>query len=448
VTVDETRKGVAVYAGHLISPIDAESYLDMRRGAIAVDQSGTIREVGPVDQVCPSWSGASFYDFGDRLILPGMIDLHIHLPQFTQIGKSGQTLLSWLERYIFPAEARFADTDHAGKIARWFFTELARNGTTLANVFTTIHGPSTDQAFAVAAQMGSRAIMGKVLMDRNAPANLTEDTDSSLRQSGELCEKWHGYDNGRLLYAFVPRFAITCSSNQMEGVARLWHEHKGTYMHTHLAESMEEVEFVQTLFPKSRSYTDVYARHGLLGDHSIFAHSIYLDQQDMSELSQTRSSIAHCPSSNFFLKSGRFNYYPVRESGIRFGLGSDVAGGPYMSLFQVMRDANYMQTDCWIAAPELFYRATLGGAEAVGLEEKLGSLAKGKEADFIVVNTRRKTEIAADMLMQPTEEILSTLVFTGDDRLVEATFVRGRCIFEVEPNLVSGVEQKLSGAPR
>jgi len=448
VAVDETRKSVAVYAGHLISPIDSKSYLDLRRGAIAVDASGTIQEVGPVDDLRAAWEGAHFYDFGDRLIMPGMIDLHIHLPQFTQIGKSGQTLLSWLEKYIFPAESKFSDTSHARKIARWFFTELARNGTTLANVFTTIHAGSTDEAFQVAAEMGSRAIMGKVLMDRHSPDYLTEDVDTSLRQSVELCQKWHGYDNGRLLYAFVPRFAITCSSAQMQGVSKLWHEHKGTYMHTHLAESMEEVEFVHELFPDARSYTDVYKRHGLLGDRSVYAHAIHLDGRDLSELSSTRSSIAHCPSSNFFLKSGRFHYVPVTDAGIRFGLGSDVAGGPYMSLFQVMRDANYMQADCWVDPPELFYRATLGGAEAVGLSDKLGNLVKGKEADFIVVNTSRKTEIAADMLKQPTEEILSTLVFTGDDRLVEATFVRGRCIFELEPNLVSKTEQRFSGAPR
>jgi len=448
VAVDETLKPVDLYAGHLISPIDASSFLDVRRGAIAVDGVGKIQDVGPLEELRAKWNAARVFDFGDRLILPGLIDLHIHLPQFTETGKSGETLLSWLEKYTFPAEARFADPEYARKIARWFFSELARNGTTLANVFTTIHWRSTDQAFEVASEMGIRAIMGKVLMDRHAPAALLDNTEDSLRQTRELCEKWHGFDDGRLLYAFIPRFAITCTSAQLNGVARLWQAYEGTYMHTHLSESQEEVEFVQTLFPGSRSYTDVYAKHGLLGDRSIFAHSIHLSQGEMSELSKTRSSIAHCPGSNFFLKSGRFKYFPVKEAGIRFGLGSDIAGGPYMSLFQVMRDAYYTQSDCWIPAPELLYRATLGGADALGLEEKVGSLAKGKEADFIVVDPTRNTGITADRLSQSMEDIISALVFMGDDRLVEATFVRGRCIFEVEPNLVSKAKQEFSGAPR
>ena len=421
----------------MLSPESPTKYLDVRHGAIVVDARGKIAAVGDLEAMRKRYPAAAVFDFGERLIMPGLVDLHIHLPQFTQIGKSGQTLLGWLETYIFPAEMKFADAEHARRIAHWFFEELAKNGTTLAAVFTTIHWQSTDVAFQVAKEMGSRVIMGKVLMDQNAPASLREDTEDSIERSLQLCEKWHGQEDGRLLYSFIPRFAITSTEKQMRQAAKLWHSHPGTYMHTHLAESLEECVVVQKQFPEARSYTDVYERMGMLGERSIFAHSIHLDDDDMSTLSRTKSSVAHCPSSNFFLKSGFFKYKRVENAGVRFGLGSDVAAGPYMSLFEVMRDANYAQHDDWLSPAEVFYRATLGGAIAAWLDDKVGSLTAGKEADFIIVNPNRKSGIAANILKQSTEEILSSMVFMGDDRLVEATFVRGRCLFELESGLVA-----------
>ncbi|HEY9778413.1 MAG TPA: guanine deaminase [Planktothrix sp.] len=434
-----------IYGGHLLSPESPSKYLDLRQGAIVVDGRGKIAGVGPLEAMRKRYPNAPVSDFGDRLILPGLIDLHIHLPQFTQIGKSGQTLLGWLEKYIFPAEMRFSDPEHARRIAHWFFEELARNGTTFAAVFTTLHWQSTDVAFQVAKEMGSRVIMGKVLMDRNAPPSLQDDTDDSIARTLQLCEKWHGQEDGRLLYSFIPRFAITSTEKQMHEAAKLWHAHPGTYMHTHLAESLEECVVVQKMYPQSRSYTDVYERMGMLGERSIYAHSIHLNDEDIKRLAQTNSSIAHCPSSNFFLKSGSFQYKRVENAGVRFGLGSDVAAGPYMSLFEVMRDANYMQGDDWLSPAECLYRATLGGAQAAFLDDKLGSLTEGKEADFIVVNPNRKSGIAANILKQSTEEILSSIVFMGDDRLIEATFVRGRCLFELESGLVTRAAQTYTG---
>jgi guanine deaminase len=434
-----------IYAGHLLSPKNAGEYDDLLRGALVVNGEGRIVAVGELSNLQKTYARAQLFDFGERLILPGLVDLHIHLPQFTQIGKSGQTLLGWLEKYIFPAEIKFSDPEYARKIANWFFDELSRNGTTLSAVFTTIHWQATDVAFQVARDKGCRVIMGKVLMDCHAPAPLLDDTDDSIKRSLELCQKWHGQEDGRLLYSFIPRFAITSSERQLRECANLWRAHPGTYMHTHLAESLEEVAFVQKLFPNSRSYTDVYHQFGMTGERSIFAHSIHLDQADMKTLAHTGSSIAHCPSSNFFLKSGTFLYQQVKDAGIKFGLGSDVAAGPYMSLFEVTRDANYMQPDSWIAPAELFYRATLGGAEAACLSDRVGNFEPGKEADFIIVNPNRKSGIAANILKQPTEEILSSLVFMGDDRLIEATFVRGRCLFELEAGLVSRASQPYTG---
>lgn len=414
------------YRGHIVSPLSATSYLDFRSGVLIVED-GKIVACGEGLSIPV---GCKVIDCGEKLILPGLVDLHLHLPQVTQTGKSGEHLMAWLNRFIFPAEEKFADLDYATKIARWFFDELAANGTTLANVFTTIHKDSCDAAFAIAREKGMRVVMGKVMMDCNSPAALTEETRQSLLDSEALASKWHGVDNCRLLYAFIPRFGVTSTPELLKGVGESWRKFPGSYVHTHLSEAREEIQFVATQFPWARSYLDVYRSFGIIGERTIFAHSIHLDDIDIASVSQSRSSLAHCPSSNFFLKSGVFPYKKVQEAGCLFGLGSDVAAGPQMSLFQVMKDANYIQDEFWIEPAELLYRATLGGAEALHLDSLVGSLEAGKEADFIIVDPSRKTGIVENILTKPTEEILSSLIFLGDDRIVEATHVRGKAIYQ------------------
>jgi guanine deaminase len=438
-----TTEELTAYLGHIISPLSQSDYLDYRDGALVVSSSGKIVAVGPWSDLKQRFAGARVIDFGQRLILPGLVDLHLHLPQVTQTGRSGEHLLSWLNRYIFPAEARFKDVGHARKIANWFFDELARNGTTLACVMTTIHKDATDVAFEVAAAKGIRVIMGKVMMDTNSPEALTEDREESVQQSRYLAGKWHGHDNDRLLYAFTPRFAVSCTSELLQAVGRLKDEFPGSFIHTHLAEAREEIQFVAEQYPEARSYLDVYARAKMLGKRSIFAHAIHLDDQDISTVKSTESSLAHCPSSNFFLKSGVFPYQKMQQADVLFGLGSDVAAGPAMSMFCVMKDGQFIQPTYWIDPRELLYRATLGGARAAWLDKQVGSLEESKEADFIVVDPRRKTGIVDNILSQSSEEILSSLVFLGDDRLIEATYVRGRSIYQstTAQQLVAGKAQ-------
>lgn len=428
----ELTKELTAYRGHIISPKKDASLNDIRDGVLIVDDRGTIVFSGPWAAYDQRERLKQIHDFGDKIILPGLIDTHLHLPQVTVTGKFGEHLMKWLERFIFPSEARCADPAYALRISTWFFDEMVRNGTTLGVVFSTIHKEATDVAFQVASALGVRAIMGKVMMNTNAPPALTENLNDSLQGSEELCRKWHGHDDGRLLYAFTPRFAVTSTSELMIECGNLWRSNPGTYMHTHLAESQEEIDFVKELFPKSQTYVDVYHDHGLLGRNNILAHAIHLSDHDLNVLKETDSSLAHCPSSNFFLKSGVFGYRRVKEKGIRFGIGSDVAAGPQMSLFCVMKDANYTQPEDWLNPNELLYRATLGGAVALGLDNRIGSLDSGKEADFIVVDPTHRTGIIDDILSQPTIEILSALVFLGDDRVVEATYVRGKEIYHFE----------------
>jgi guanine deaminase len=429
--VNESKE-LTAYRGHIISPERDGALKDIREGVLIVDDRGKIVYCGAWAEFDKHESLGKIHNFGDKIILPGLIDMHLHLPQVTVTGKSGEHLMKWLERFVFPSEARCADPAYALRIATWFFDEMVRNGTTLGVVFSTIHKDATNVAFEVANAVGCRVIMGKVMMNTNAPPALTENLQDSLNGSEELCQKWHGHDDGRLLYAFTPRFAVTSTSALMSECGKLWQSRPGTYLHTHLAESQEEIDFVKELFPKARTYVDVYYQHGLLAKNNIMAHSIHLGDQDLDVLKETDSSLAHCPSSNFFLKSGVFGYRRVQEKGIRFGIGSDVAAGPQMSLLCVMKDANYIQPDEWLVPSELLYRATLGGAIALDLDDKIGSLDEGKEADFVVVDPTHRTGIIDDILSKPTDEILSALVFLGDDRVVEATYVRGREIFNYE----------------
>lgn len=427
-----TAQHPQLYFGRVISPKNAHEFNEIRDGGIAVDGSGKILAVASRRELISKYPNAVSIDFESQLILPGMIDLHVHLVQFAQTARAGETLLGWLNKYIFPEEERFADSEHARKLANWFFRELARNGTTLAAVFTSVHQEATDIAFETAERMGGRVIMGKVMMDANSPPALTESTKDSLKTAQALCEKWHGRDGGRLLYAFTPRFAPTSTPELLCGVAQLWKNTAGTYMQTHLSENVDEISWVKQLFPSAKNYVDAYGSHGLLGRNSIFAHAIHLEDDELKQLATHNCGLAHCASSNFFLKSGVFPIERVRQAGVKFGLGSDVAAGPEMCMFRVMKDSAYIQPELWVKPPELLYLATLGGAEAVNLQHKVGSLEAGKEADFIVVDPTAKSGVPKDMLEQPGSEVLSSLVYVGDDRMVKATYVRGKAIFEAE----------------
>ena len=436
----------SIYLGHIISPRTADAYDEFVDGAMVVDEHGKIVEVGERAAVHSKHANASVVNFGSQLLLPGLLDLHVHLVQFAQTGRAGDTLLGWLNKYIFPAEAKFADATHARKVADWFFREMASNGTTLAAVFTSVHAEATDLAFQAAERLGLRVIMGKTMMDRNSPDTLIEDTQTSLNESERLCRKWHGRNDGRLLYAFTPRFAPTSSEELLRGAAKLWRQYPGSYMQTHLSENVDEVAWVKELFPESVDYVDAYARCGLVGPNTIFGHAIHLNDREIQTLAAHECSLAYCASSNFFLKSGVFPIERVRRAGVKFGLGTDVAGGPETCIFRVMKDCAYIQPNTWLTPAELLYFATLGAARAINLQDKVGSLQAGKEADFIVIDPTAKSTVPSDILEQSSADILSSLVYVGDDRMVKATYVRGNRVYEASDLRTKDVSIALSVA--
>jgi guanine deaminase len=406
---------------------DPQSWEYFDDGLLVVDD-GRVVAAGEADALLPTLpTGVHVTDYQGRLIVPGLIDCHVHYPQLDIIGSFGAQLLDWLNQYAYPEEMRFEDPAHAREVATVFVDELLRNGTTTALVFGTVHAHSADAIFEAAAARGMRLVAGKVLMDRNCPKALRDDPDSAYADSKALIERWHG--KGRLGYAITPRFALTSSEAQLEAAGRLAAEHPDVWVHTHLAENREEVEEAARQFPDSRSYLDVYDRFGLLRDRSVFAHCLHMDDKDRATMASKGGAAAFCPTSNLFLGSGLFRLDAMRAAGIRCGLGTDVGGGTSLSLLRTASEAYkvlHLQEQA-LPAMQALYLATLGAAETLRLEDKIGNFAPGKEADFVVLDfdassiTARRTA-AADSI----EEKLFALMTLGDDRNIAATYLLGR----------------------
>ena len=403
---------------------DAWEYFD--DGMLLFD-GGHIVDAGDAGRLLGALpANARVRDLRGKLIVPGFIDCHVHFPQLDIIGSYGEQLLDWLSRYAYPAESRFADAGHAREVAQSFVTELLRNGTTTALVFGTVHPHSADAIFEVAEARGMRLIAGKVLMDRNCPEDLRDDPDSAYADSRALIERWHG--RGRLGYAITPRFALTSSEAQLEAAGRLAREFPDVWVHTHLAENMEEVEAIARQYPDSRSYLDVYDRFGLLREKSVFAHCLHMDAEDRSTMAAKGGAAAFCPTSNLFLGSGLFRLTAMRDAGVRCGLGTDVGGGTSLSMLRTASEAYKVLHLQEHALPPMqaLYLATLGAAEALYLEDKVGNFRPGREADFVVLDyagsslTARRTSAAEGI-----EEKLFALMTLGDDRNVASTWVAG-----------------------
>lgn len=365
--------------------------------------------------------------FPNKLILPGFIDGHVHYPQTEVIAAHGEQLLTWLNRYVFPAEAKYADYDYAQKMAELFVRELLRNGTTTAMVFATMHPQSVDAFFSVCQRHQLRMISGKVLMDRNAPHTLCESADDAIRRSRQLIEHWHG--NGRLRYALTPRFAPCCSSELLRATGQLMGEYAGVYLHTHWAENRQEVEWVKDLFPECEHYLDVYKQAGLLSPYSVFAHGVHADDQQYHQLASHQCSVVHCPTSNLFLGSGLFPLKRYRAYNVPVLLGTDVGAGTSFSLLSTMGEAYKVQQlqGQTLGPLSSYYMATLGAASALQLDSYIGNFLSGKEADFVLLNPHATPLLSRRYQQCETlEEKLFALQTLGDDRVVEKTFILGK----------------------
>ncbi|HEY7525612.1 MAG TPA: guanine deaminase [Candidatus Limnocylindria bacterium] len=424
----------------LITPLTAGGFRHERDAMISVDERGRLDRVASVHEVPADAEQPPLVDLRPWVVLPGLVDLHAHLPQLPNAGLgAGLHLLDWLERYIFPLEREF-DEAMAARVAPAAFRAFARAGTTTILAYGAIWPGSLDTCFAAAEEHGIRAILGKVMMDRlsyDTAHEPREILDLSLRQSRELCERWHGRDGGRLAYAYTPRFAVSCSAEMLAASAQAAIE-AGAYWQTHLSEDRNELEEVARLFPEARDYTDVYDRAGGLRPGTVLAHAIHLSDREIARLAESGAAVAHCPGSNLFLASGAMPLARYQAAGVVIGLGSDVAAGPDVSLFGVMRAGAYTQNGLHALGmaphpampPHDWLRlATLGGAAALGLEDAIGSVEEGKEADLIVVDpaATEPMEGVASPNAAP-EEILSRLIYRVHPAMVRGAWVRGRLL--------------------
>ncbi|MGL4727066.1 MAG: guanine deaminase [Scandinavium sp.] len=367
-------------------------------------------------------------DLRGKLIVPGFVDTHLHYPQTEMIGAYGEQLLEWLTTYTFPVESQYGNSGHAAQMSAFFLNQLLSNGTTTALVFGTVHPQSVDALFAAAAEQHMRLIAGKVMMDRNAPDYLTETAEQSYQQTRELIQRWHHH--GRLGYAITPRFAPTSSSDLLEAVQRLRVEFPDTWLHTHLSENPQEIEWVKALWPEHQNYLDVYDHYGLTGRRSVFAHAIHLQEAEWDCLHRSHSAVAFCPTSNLFLGSGLFRLQTCWQKKVNMGIGTDVGAGTTFSMLRTLGEAYKIgQLQSYrLCASEAFYHATLGGARALCLEQHIGNFNVGKEADFVVLDVAVTPlqKLRASRCRDIYEQLFM-LMTLGDDRNIVQTWINGEC---------------------
>jgi len=378
----------------------------------------------------------SAIDIRPLVVIPGLVDTHVHIPQIPAAGLgAGMDLLAWLERYVFSLERDF-DVPTAENLAPKVYRAMAAAGTTTFAGYSAIWADSTDACFRAAEEHGIRAIIGKVLMDRITYDDRTPPdkvTELSLRESAELCERWHGAADGRLRYAFTPRFAVSCSADMLRESASLAKHYDATWQ-THLSEDDIEIATVAEYFPEATDYLDVYDRAGALGPNALFAHAIHLSEREIARVVETDSAVAHCPVSNMFIRSGVMPLARYQSEGLRIGLGTDVAGAPELSVITQMRlgffghnsRATFSTDTLPVPGPLEWLRlGTLGGAEALGLADVIGSVEVGKEADIIVIDPELGRPPQAKAC-RDVEEIASRLIFRERRGMVRGAWVRGQ----------------------
>ncbi|MBU1445952.1 amidohydrolase family protein [Patescibacteria group bacterium] len=407
-----------LYRGKILNPISASECEFFADGGILVDENGRIESYGKFEKLNKG-EDIEVQDFSEDLIIPAFSDVHTHLPQYDVRGKfSGNDLLPWLRNYIWPEEIKFASSDYAKKVARRFFDDLIQHGTLTAGIFGTIHVNAAREMFN---ECNIRAIIGKAMMDQNSPAELTENTQDSLEGVDDLCEEF-----GQK-HAITPRFAMTCSNELMCGGAALANKY-GAIIQTHLSENYEVIDMTSKLFPNAENYTDIYLKAGLLGPKTIVAHAIHCSDEEFDVLKKTGTKIAHCPTSNIALNSGRMPVEKVFNKGIEFALATDVGAGPKTSMLDVMR--GFLEAHAGIDACEYvvnevsaLYYATLAGAKILGFGAETGNFKEGKSADFLVLKTNFKSA--------KPKEIIHNLCYDIDySSVVQKTVFRGEVIYE------------------
>ncbi|MFC6638799.1 guanine deaminase [Sulfitobacter sp. JBTF-M27] len=362
----------------------------------------------------------------DHLICPGFVDAHAHYPQTAIIASWGKRLIDWLNDYTFPEEMRLQNPDYARIIADRYLDLTLAHGTTTVTSYCTIHPHSVDALFEAAARRNQRIVAGKTCMDRNAPEGLRDTAQSAYDDSKALIDRWHG--KGRATYAITPRFSPTSTPEQLSALGALWAENPDCLMQTHLSEQTDEIAWVRSLYPEARDYLDTYEAHGLIGDRALYGHAIHLEPREIDRIAECGAALVHCPTSNTFIGSGLFDMAGLRARGIPIGLATDTGGGSSFSMLRTMAAAYEIGQlrDTPLHAAELMWLATAGSARTLHLEDRIGSLAEGLEADLVVLDLASTPAIAqrAGEAKDHWEMVFATIMM-GDDRAVRDVWING-----------------------
>lgn len=416
-------QNIQILRGNILFTTKPEEFTQYPLSYIIV-QNGVVE--GIYSNLPDKYSGIEIQDFGERFIIPGLVDLHVHAPQFDQMGLGlDLELIDWLNTYTFPLESRFQDLSYAKEVYSCFAEELVRQGTTRACIYATIHKESTELLMELLIQKGVGAFVGKVNMDRNGAAGLQEDTKQSIQDTRAWIEKVSHHPLVKPI--LTPRFAPTCSNELLTELGQMAKQYN-IPVQSHLSENKAEVQWVRQLFPQCASYSDVYHQFGLFGQTpTLMAHGIYLTENELELIQKNQVIIVHCPDSNLNLASGLMPARRWMNKKISIGLGSDVAGGHRLSMTRAMVSAiqtskavQSMTGEKALTIPEVFYMATKGGGSFFG---KVGSFEKGYEFDALVIEDEDWTVQRLSL-----EERLQRWIYSGDAKNIVHRFVNGKLI--------------------
>ncbi|NOD34629.1 MULTISPECIES: guanine deaminase [unclassified Ruegeria] len=409
------------------SPFEGEPTDATRLHEAVVIEDGRIADVGTADTLTQAHPDAATKDHGNHLIMAGFVDPHVHYPQTAMIASWGKRLIDWLNTYTFPEEMKFGDPDYATEIANRYLDLTTAHGTTTMCSFCTIHPESVDAFFTAAQQRGQRVVAGKTCMDRNAPEGLRDTAQTAYDQSAALLEKWHRID--RLSYAITPRFSPTSTPEQLEAMGALWAEHPHCLMQTHLSEQTDEIEWVQSLFPDARDYLDTYEKFGLLGQNGLYGHVIHLEDRERDRLREVDASLIHCPTSNTFIGSGLFDMNGLIHDGHRVGLATDTGGGSSFSMLRTMAAAYEIGQlrGRPLHPAQLLWLGTVGSARSLRMDDCIGNVAPGMEADLVVLDLASTPAIAQrEAHANDVWEAVFPTIMMGDDRAVAEVWIGGQ----------------------
>ncbi|XP_058682299.1 guanine deaminase [Poecile atricapillus] len=408
---------------------------------LGVDDNGTIAFVEQADQLeelAKMW-GFKTSDIRQlskhEFFMPGLVDTHIHAPQYSFTGtRVDLPLLQWLTSYTFPTEAKYQDSGFAEEVYTRVVRRTLKNGTTTACYFATIHTDSSLILAEIIDKFGQRAFVGKVCMDMNESVpQYREITADSVQETERFVKELLEKKYPRVQPIITPRFGPSCTEDLLNALGDLAQAHD-LRVQSHISENEEEVKLVENMFPAYQNYTELYDKNKLLTSKTVMAHACHLSEEELKLFSLRGAAISHCPNSNFSLRSGVLNVRKVLEHNVKLGLGTDVAGGYSASMLDAIRKtmmaSNSLQinkvNETGLTLEEAFQLATLGGSQALGLDDVIGNFEVGKEFDALLINTKASDSPFDLFSADDFEDTLQKFLYLGDDRNISEVYVAGK----------------------